>query len=60
MPHQAARWIEITVLIVIAIYLVRPRRKPPTHPLPSGDAALLLRRLFARRGKRIDPRQMLS
>ena len=47
MPHLVARWIEVTVLIVVALYLVRPRRKPPTHPVPSGDAALLLRRLLA-------------
>ena len=51
MPPQVVRWILITIAIVIAIYLYRPRRKPPTHPVPSGDAALLLRRLLSRAGR---------
>jgi hypothetical protein len=29
MPHQVVRWILMTIAIVIAIYLYRPRRKPP-------------------------------
>ncbi len=45
MPQQVVHWIELTVVIILAVYLVRPRRRPPSHPLPSGDAALLLRRL---------------
>jgi hypothetical protein len=49
MPQQVVHWIELTVVFVLAVYLFRPRRKPPSHPLPSGDAALLLRRLLAHR-----------
>jgi hypothetical protein len=51
MPQQVVHWIELTVVVVLAIYLFRPRRKPPSHPLPSGDAALLLRRLLSRAGR---------
>jgi hypothetical protein len=47
MPQEVNHWIELTAVIMLAIYLFRPRRKPPSHPLPSGDARLLVRRLLA-------------
>jgi hypothetical protein len=47
MPHHVNQWIELTVVVILALYLFRPRRKPPSHPMPSHDKALLLRRLLA-------------
>ena len=53
MPQQVMHWIELTAAVILAVYLFRPRRKPPSHPLPSGDARLLLRRLLAHKKWRV-------
>jgi hypothetical protein len=34
---------KVTMMIVlgVVVFLFRPRRKPPTHPLPVNDSGLL-------------------
>jgi hypothetical protein len=53
MPREVNHWIELTTVIMLAIYLFRPRRKPPSHSLPSADARLLVRRLLAHKKRRV-------
>jgi hypothetical protein len=47
MSQEVNHWLELTGVVILVIFLFRPRRKPPSHPLPSSDTALLLRRLLA-------------
>ena len=39
--------IELVVVLIVAVVLFGPRRKPPVHPVPAGDSSLVRRiRLF--------------
>ncbi len=34
---------HLILLLVVALYFFRPKNKPPVHPIPAGDSALLRR-----------------
>jgi len=47
-PHQ------VLILLILAVLLFRPRRRPPAHPLPVDDSALLRRIRLLRKGDRFN------
>jgi hypothetical protein len=45
----------VMIALAVAMFFLRPRRKPPTHPLPVDDSALLRFSRLLRKGKFRDP-----
>jgi hypothetical protein len=40
----------IAVVILIALFFLRPKRKHPIHPVPASDSAILRRFRLSRNG----------
>ena len=40
---HATDWIGPLIVLLTAILILRPRRKPPIHPIPANDSELLSR-----------------